>query len=678
VPKNPLSDRFHYYVACLCFGALHASILEVSAIYLQTGLALGILILCAPLSDRKRFIGIGVCLFLGFWLRLGQRLAVLESNPPIESRTGVLYGQVMGLRSGAIVLDVFRSQSLGNPMESEWFSVLVVLQNPPAIGQNIRVILDSSSLSFHRGLWRVRVIGSSWSEHVLPLYGLDGVRKSSNMLRLKILSVMDTILEGFPLFLGFLQMSLLQERSNFGLPLSEVFRELGLSHVLVTSGFHVTILALALSFCLKHLVLVKEWRWPFFITGLLAYGLVCGYSVSIFRAIVFALLMGSGREMGATARPVRLLLILLVVHVSIWPEEILAPGFHLSYGITWFLLIMPDLPATWNTVIREMVTGFVLQILALPYLMYVFGKWSIVSLIGVILLPLMPVMLMAGLLSVMTGFFVTVLGRILGVGVGYPAEMILGWISSLPVEDVNWGVIDARISLPLLLLVYFTVLVWLLWPRKARISRSAILNFGRFCNGLEQFRPKQIFVELNQLIHPPENDSAWIKTYCIQARAVLGKSIVPFLILGPIQLRFCMITEKKFFRQLRALALSYPSKLPLANLDNPFLAHFFLNPEPLIYDSLRIRHLCQFLLMNRNSAEWSMFFVYTQQKGYPWNELFACLPDLLTLERQYWQIMDRDQVSVDLFQERRFDLNEYFLQENRLLTRWEKRRESRE
>ncbi len=224
---------------------------------------------------------------------------------------------------------------------------------------------------------------------------------------------------------------LLGEKQALGKDLLALFRNAGLIHIVVLSGYNISILIVALLWCLSLCSLrVRS------IVGALAIGLfvmMVGPSATVLRAAFMAGLVLLSHMTGRTYAILRALLISGVVILLLNPYLLAYdPGFQLSFLSTLGLILIAPSIEKWFVRIPSTfeLKGFAIstlatQIMVLPILSYAIGSISVVSLVAnMLVLPLVP---LAMFLSGGAGF-VYLLFPAAGTFVGYPAYLVLTYI----------------------------------------------------------------------------------------------------------------------------------------------------------------------------------------------------------------------------------------------------------
>ncbi len=233
---------------------------------------------------------------------------------------------------------------------------------------------------------------------------------------------------------------LLGAEDALGESLQEDFRQTSLIHIVVLSGFNVMIVAAAIGQGLLALGLPLVVSTAAAVFGIVMFALLVGLTPTVVRAsimAVFALLARfSGRRYGAF----RGLSLAAVGMVLITPEILLFdPSFQLSAIATAGLIGFGDQVSSWLTWlperfgIREAATATIAaQIAVLPLLLYYTGLLSFVSLpANLLVLPIVPLLMAVGALTILFGFFSSALALVGASGVYVIADYIFAVVRYL-------------------------------------------------------------------------------------------------------------------------------------------------------------------------------------------------------------------------------------------------------
>ena len=272
--------------------------------------------------------------------------------------------------------------------------------------------------------YRVTVVGKIFPIMAKPGYQISyGTVKIASfnqpvmvMAKQLFYSGIDRSLEESPA--GFLKGILVGARSSLPLPLQQTLNEVGLSHIVAVSGYNLTILVVILQRLLK-----KRWLWASLIISLAlvwSFTILTGASASILRAAVMAtvFLIASyyGRPLSVFTCISITAAITLLINPSSAVEDI---GWQLSFlsliGIVVLAPIITTILPKKTPLLSDLVAvTFAAQIATVPYLLYLFGSYSIASIISnMVLMPIIPLMMLAGFLIAIVGILAPSWGYIL-------------------------------------------------------------------------------------------------------------------------------------------------------------------------------------------------------------------------------------------------------------------------
>lgn len=215
---------------------------------------------------------------------------------------------------------------------------------------------------------------------------------------------------------------LLGVKRALGDDLEQIFRDVGIIHIVVLSGYNIMIVAEAVMWLLSYIAFPRT-RFVLGVLAILTFVFLVGPSATVIRASVMAILVVIARAMGRTYAMMRALM-LAGVGMLISNPYLLAfdPGFQLSFLATLGLIFCaPLITARLTRVprmlgIREFLTAtLATQVCVLPFLLYAMGTFSIVSvLVNVLVLPMVPFAMLFTFLTGVLGLLVPLLGTIVG------------------------------------------------------------------------------------------------------------------------------------------------------------------------------------------------------------------------------------------------------------------------
>ena len=268
------------------------------------------------------------------------------------------------------------------------------------------------------------------------------------------------------------------------------FSATGTSHILVISGWNISIIAAALYRLAEALRLSKRRVfWPILV-AIWLYALFVGATPTVIRAAVMGTIVVVGQRL---ERPAHAWTTLFAAcwAMTLWdPQTLWDLGFQLSalataslfaFGKgTEALLMRTPLRVGWLGWAREALTAtLAAQVLALPLILYQFGNLSVIApLANVVLLPVVPYAMLFGALALLAGMIYLPLGQ----GLALVAYLFLTWLT----EGARWfaRVPGAAVQLPpfplWLLLAYYTIVIggwlWGMGPQRGPWLPGAYSN----------------------------------------------------------------------------------------------------------------------------------------------------------------------------------------------------------
>lgn len=272
---------------------------------------------------------------------------------------------------------------------------------------------------------------------------------------------------------------LIGEKGSLPKDVTEDFKASGLQHILVLSGYNVTIVAesfmkmfsflpLALGRCLGA-------------ASILFFALFTGAAATTVRASIMALVVLLSRSTARrydVSRALALAAFAMVLHdPMILSSDV---SFQLSFIATLGLVYVAPLVhdrlgwVTERMNIREIVASSIgTQVLIAPFLMHVMGSVSLVSLVSnIFVLPVIPLSMLSGFIAVASGV------------VSDSAAVVLSWIAQVPltyiifVADTSAKIPFASVNMTMsafALVVSYIIIIFFLsiaWKRRNSFPRS--------------------------------------------------------------------------------------------------------------------------------------------------------------------------------------------------------------
>ena len=202
---------------------------------------------------------------------------------------------------------------------------------------------------------------------------------------------------------------LLGAKQSLGEELQEDFRKVGLIHIVVLSGYNVSIIA---DFMMRFFMFLPRMFGLFLgALSIILFAIMVGGSATIVRASIMALLVVLARATGRTSEVTRALFLAGFIMVLHNPQIVVFdPSFQLSFMATLGLIVLSPkiseyfefIPEKWY--LRESAVATIsTQIFVLPLLLYMMGELSIVAVVvNLLVLMFVPMTMFFGFL---TGLF---------------------------------------------------------------------------------------------------------------------------------------------------------------------------------------------------------------------------------------------------------------------------------
>ena len=200
-------------------------------------------------------------------------------------------------------------------------------------------------------------------------------------------------------------------KESLGKKLQDDFRKVGLIHIVVLSGYNLTIVAdfiMAIFSFLPSLFSIFLGA-----IGIILFALMTGASATIVRASVMALLVMIARVTGRTSQMTRVLFLAGFLMLFYNPNILVFdPSFQLSFMATFGLIVLsPKIEKYFYFIPRKfelresLVAVISTQIFVLPLILYMMGDFSVVAiLVNLLVLIFIPMTMLFGFLTGVIGF----------------------------------------------------------------------------------------------------------------------------------------------------------------------------------------------------------------------------------------------------------------------------------
>ncbi len=189
------------------------------------------------------------------------------------------------------------------------------------------------------------------------------------------------------------------------------FRDVGLIHVVVLSGYNITIVAEFIQKILSYLkIFSRRFLFSASAFAIILFGIMAGGTATVIRAVIMALIVILAKATGRTYGVKRALLIAATVMVVVTPKSLIFDtSFQLSFLATLALIYVSPLIEPYVSFlakfpkVREIAVSTIsTQITVLPLILYKIGVFSLIALFSnILILPFIPVTMLVGFI---TGF----------------------------------------------------------------------------------------------------------------------------------------------------------------------------------------------------------------------------------------------------------------------------------
>ena len=246
---------------------------------------------------------------------------------------------------------------------------------------------------------------------------------------------------------------------------------LGLTHVVVASGYNLTILV-----TFARRIFQKISKYLSAATGslmIIGFILIAGFSPSMSRAGLVAGLSLLAWYYGRKIHPITLLIVAIALTLLIRPSYIWGDiGWYLSFTAFYGILVLAPLlnHYFWGdknpSAIRELlVATFSAQIMTLPIIIHTFGSYSVYALLAnLFVLPAVPFSMLFTFISGLSGFTLKPLAELLSI----PANIFLRYcttmieqVANLPGLNNEYGISLIGVFIGYLILILVTLVLML-------------------------------------------------------------------------------------------------------------------------------------------------------------------------------------------------------------------------
>lgn len=262
-------------------------------------------------------------------------------------------------------------------------------------------------------------------------------------------------------------------KQSLGEGLIQKFRETGVAHIVVLSGYNIAVVAGIIS----RLIMFMPFSIRLIMSalGIVLFAVMVGGGATVIRATLMALVVILARMLGRESDALRVLVLVGGLMVFTNPMILFHDvSFQLSFSATLAIVVLVPVIEKYFTFIssrtfREIVvTTFATQIFVLPLILYHMGSVSLIGFIAnIFVLPVVPIaMLIVALVAVFgwVPFFGSILAFVAYIVLAY---MILAveFFARIPFASLQ------NISFPLfMLIIFYAVLGYFIFRFRSRLQ----------------------------------------------------------------------------------------------------------------------------------------------------------------------------------------------------------------
>jgi competence protein ComEC len=285
---------------------------------------------------------------------------------------------------------------------------------------------------------------------------------------------------------------LLGDQSGISEQVQEAFRLTGTSHIIVISGFNITIIAALFTFLFTRFLGLRRGAIVTAI-GIIFYTLMVGANPAVVRAAILGMLTLLGHQVGRRQVGLNSLIFVAALMALFTPVVLWDVSFQLSFAATLGIMLYAEpftngfinfsarfIPQDKAEHLAGPVGEYFLitlaaQLTILPLIIYYFKRISLTSFVAnPLILPAQPPLMILGGLSVLTGMSFQPLGQLLA-WAAWPFTAytirIVEWLAAIPHGSIPLG----HIAFPVILLFY-TMLFVVTFTRTRLSSLAAHLT----------------------------------------------------------------------------------------------------------------------------------------------------------------------------------------------------------
>ena len=297
-------------------------------------------------------------------------------------------------------------------------------------------------------------------------------------------------------FTGIMTGLILGNRSGIEQEMKNRFQEIGVIHILAVSGLHVGYIFMILTFAAKGFNIKGKYQFILITLGLLFYSGLTGFTTSVVRASLMAILYSWGKVREKNISTWNVISTAALIILAIDPRQLFTPGFQLSFGAVWgILFVYPKLQQVdshfprWkllrtNKVVRGITNLFFVTLgaqigtfIPVAIIFKFLPVWGFLSNLFIVFLA--GVAVISGILMIISYFISEGLALIFGHSAWiflWLLNQISEWIFLLPFRKLPLGSLQVFEVLLILIILIYTV--WALGKRNYKYILTLLLGIS--------------------------------------------------------------------------------------------------------------------------------------------------------------------------------------------------------
>jgi competence protein ComEC len=281
-----------------------------------------------------------------------------------------------------------------------------------------------------------------------------------------------------------LEALLLGDKSLLPDRIEDNFRKLGLSHLLVISGFHIGLISYLLYLIGNRLKFSKRLNLIFILIFLTSYLIITGCQLPSLRAVLLIFLVLLGNYLERRVDIYNLLAGVGIVIVLINPFSLFTVSFQLSFGavvaISYLTPIISNYLPIKNDKLNNLISGsLAAQLGLLPILIYYFYEISLLSVLSnLLIMPLISLVLWLGVFFILLALIkITIIAKLFAIIIRVVLFLVLRIVNMI-VENFVTVLLVGKQAIVTIVLYYLIVysLVKVLKPNLIPYSKNYKLH----------------------------------------------------------------------------------------------------------------------------------------------------------------------------------------------------------